>query len=369
MDAVADRQAITSAQAWAAVGRGREAAAVDESSALTPGFPQQDEAAGAEVSSQPEGNTRPAQQPAATTQPGLKELTDQQLQQLRDLQQRDREVRQHEQAHLAAAGGLAMSGATYTMERGPDGQSYAVGGEVQISMSAGRTPEETIRRAEIIMAAATAPAEPSGQDRAVAAQARQMHAQATAEQLAAQMDASGAARGAARGEAAPATTDAAINAETAPIPATAGAAASPAPAPALAATGIEQAHQATAQAAVEAIEAATTADSSVGLSAMPAVKPLAAGVATGSDEAGLATSVKPADAAAFSPGAVGQGVDETARAAGQFAMRTPHPGAQSTADGLSMYRQLAREAETASSGVSSQAAPSDTASRLIRTAA
>lgn len=97
------------------------------------------------------------------------------------LKARDTEVRQHEQAHLAAAGGLARSGASYTYQRGPDGVNYAVGGEVQIDTSPGRTPEETIARARTISAAALAPADPSGADRAVAAQAMQLEQQARAE--------------------------------------------------------------------------------------------------------------------------------------------------------------------------------------------
>ncbi len=57
---------------------------------------------------------------------------------------RDREVRAHEMAHLAAAGGLASSGATFTYQHGPDGVSYAIGGEVKIDTSSGSNPEETI---------------------------------------------------------------------------------------------------------------------------------------------------------------------------------------------------------------------------------
>jgi hypothetical protein len=97
------------------------------------------------------------------------------------LKARDTEVRQHEQAHLAAAGSLALSGASYVYQRGPDGVSYAIGGEVQIDTSPGRTPEETLERARAIAAAALAPAEPSGPDRAVAAQAEQMGVQARAQ--------------------------------------------------------------------------------------------------------------------------------------------------------------------------------------------
>lgn len=90
----------------------------------------------------------------------------------------DQKVRAHEMAHLAAAGGLATSGATYSFQRGPDGQLYAVGGEVGIDTSAGKTPEETLQRAQQIRAAAMAPADPSSQDHAVAAKAGQLAAKA-----------------------------------------------------------------------------------------------------------------------------------------------------------------------------------------------
>lgn len=104
---------------------------------------------------------------------------------LAKLQARDRQVRQHEMAHLAVSGGLATSGASYTYQKGPDGVNYAVGGEVSIDTSPGRTPEDTIARARQIQAAALAPADPSGQDRSVAAQAQQMEIQARAELAAA----------------------------------------------------------------------------------------------------------------------------------------------------------------------------------------
>ena len=94
------------------------------------------------------------------------------------LKQRDAEVRQHEQAHQAAGGQYVRGGAQYTYERGPDGVMYAVGGEVSIDVSPGRTPDETIQKAEAIRAAALAPADPSGQDRAVAARAAAMEAEA-----------------------------------------------------------------------------------------------------------------------------------------------------------------------------------------------
>lgn len=109
------------------------------------------------------------------------QLTPEQLAQIAKLKARDTEVRQHELAHLSAAGGLANSGPSYTYQRGPNGVNYAVGGEVSIDTSPGATPQETISRARTIQAAALAPAEPSGQDRAVAARAQQLEQQARAE--------------------------------------------------------------------------------------------------------------------------------------------------------------------------------------------
>ena len=91
---------------------------------------------------------------------------------LAELRSRDREVRAHEQAHLSAAGNLATSGASYTYQRGPDGQRYAVGGEVSIaSARVAGDPEATIQRAQQIRRAALAPASPSAQDRSVAVNA------------------------------------------------------------------------------------------------------------------------------------------------------------------------------------------------------
>lgn len=114
-------------------------------------------------------------------------LTEDQLKQLETLKKRDAEVRAHEAAHQAAAGGLARGGASFTYQRGPDGQQYAIGGEVSIDTSpVSGDPAATLRKAEMIARAALAPAEPSGQDRQVAAQAQQMAANARAELLAAQ---------------------------------------------------------------------------------------------------------------------------------------------------------------------------------------
>jgi len=102
--------------------------------------------------------------------------------QIDELKSRDREVRAHEAAHKAAAGALARGSASFTYQQGPDGRRYAVGGEVSIDVSpVADDPQATLRKAETIRAAALAPAQPSQQDRSVAAKAGEMAANARAE--------------------------------------------------------------------------------------------------------------------------------------------------------------------------------------------
>jgi hypothetical protein len=120
---------------------------------------------------------RPERNPSS---PG--ELDADDKRQLEALKKRDREVRAHEQAHLAAAGGYALGGASYTYEMGPDGQLYAVGGEVPIDVSeVSGDPQATLQKASAISRAALAPADPSSADRAIAARASAMAAHARQE--------------------------------------------------------------------------------------------------------------------------------------------------------------------------------------------
>lgn len=125
-------------------------------------------------------------QDQAAQDAALKRLAEQERQQIereqiQELSARDREVRAHEQAHAAAAGQYGSS-PTYSFVRGPDGVSYAVGGEVKIDISPiPGDPEATLRKAQQLLRAANAPAEPSAQDGRVAAQAAQMEQQARAE--------------------------------------------------------------------------------------------------------------------------------------------------------------------------------------------
>ncbi|EAI5565917.1 TPA: hypothetical protein SBW40_001440 [Campylobacter coli] len=102
------------------------------------------------------------------------------IQQVRELQSIDRNVKAHEAAHQAAGGGLAGA-ASFSYTRGPDNQMYATAGEVPIRMQKGRTPEETIANARQVVAAAMAPADPSPQDYKVAANALKMEFEARAE--------------------------------------------------------------------------------------------------------------------------------------------------------------------------------------------
>ena len=121
------------------------------------------------------GRTRPTD---ASGEP----LSQEDARKLAELQRRDREVRAHEAAHQAAAGHLARGGPSFTYETGPDGQRYAVAGEVKIDASpVPGDPAATARKMQRVRAAALAPADPSSTDRSVAAKAAQEAVAARAE--------------------------------------------------------------------------------------------------------------------------------------------------------------------------------------------
>jgi hypothetical protein len=110
-------------------------------------------------------------------------LTVQQRATIAKLSATDRDVRAHEMAHLTVAGPYAIGGPSYTFTVGPDGQMYATGGDVQLDAAPDPSdPKKTIEKAKVIEAAAYAPADPSNQDRRVAAQAAGME-QAAERQL------------------------------------------------------------------------------------------------------------------------------------------------------------------------------------------
>jgi hypothetical protein len=98
---------------------------------------------------------------AARRAGGEQTLSPEEQRQIDDLKQRDQEVKAHERAHMAAGAGLVSGGASYEYQRGPDGKMYAVGGEVQIDVSAENDPDATIRKMQQVRRAAMAPAQPS----------------------------------------------------------------------------------------------------------------------------------------------------------------------------------------------------------------
>ena len=100
---------------------------------------------------------------------------------LDDLKARDREVRNHENAHRAAGGDLVRGG-SYQYQQGPDGKRYAIGGDVQIDTSpVSGDPAATVEKMRRVIAAALAPAEPSATDLAVAGQAAAAQSRARVE--------------------------------------------------------------------------------------------------------------------------------------------------------------------------------------------
>lgn len=112
---------------------------------------------------------------------GNNELSEEEKKIVEDLKETDQKVRAHEQAHKTVGGQYAGS-ISYETVTGPDGREYAVGGEVDIDVSpVPNNPEATVRKMDIVIRAALAPAEPSPQDFAVARTAQQIRTQAQKE--------------------------------------------------------------------------------------------------------------------------------------------------------------------------------------------
>ena len=109
-----------------------------------------------------------------------KELTEEELQEIQDMQARHEEVQVHEQAHKSA-GGQYAGAPSYSYETGPDGKRYITDGEVSIDIGEEDNPQATIEKMQIVKRAAMAPAEPSAQDRKVYQEATQKEARARQE--------------------------------------------------------------------------------------------------------------------------------------------------------------------------------------------
>lgn len=106
------------------------------------------------------------------------ELTPEEEREVQELKQRDQEVRQHEQAH-ATVGGPYAGQPQYEFTTGPDGRQYAVGGHVDIDVSEiPGNPQATIRKMDVVVRAALAPAQPSSEDFQVARAAQQKRIEA-----------------------------------------------------------------------------------------------------------------------------------------------------------------------------------------------
>jgi len=111
-----------------------------------------------------------------------KDLDEKAKAELERLKERDKEVKQHEEAHKRAAAGLLAVGPTYEYQVGPDGKKYAVSGDVQIDIAEVKgNPEATLRKAQQIKRAALAPENPSPQDKKIAAKATEMELKAKLE--------------------------------------------------------------------------------------------------------------------------------------------------------------------------------------------
>ncbi|MEQ8351207.1 MAG: putative metalloprotease CJM1_0395 family protein [Leptospiraceae bacterium] len=124
-------------------------------------------------------------EPGRSARSGLQNetrLSDEEKALLDELKERDREVRLHEQKHMAAAGTLAKGGPTFEYAIGPDGKPYAIGGKVRIDTSpVPGDPEATAARANQIRLAAMAPGDPSAPDMLVANEANSLQSQAQRE--------------------------------------------------------------------------------------------------------------------------------------------------------------------------------------------
>ncbi|HSH47654.1 MAG TPA: putative metalloprotease CJM1_0395 family protein [Halomonas sp.] len=126
----------------------------------------------------------------APAKPNGEALSEAELRQVAQMKHTDAEVRRHELAHQVAGG--AYTGApSYQYERGPDGNRYAVAGQVPIDYGPLQgDPHATIGKMQQVISAALAPGDPSPKDHQVAARARQYMLAARLElsQLQSEMD-------------------------------------------------------------------------------------------------------------------------------------------------------------------------------------
>ena len=112
-------------------------------------------------------------------------LSQDELRIVQEMRQTDQRVRAHEQAHASAG----AHNVRYEYETGPDGRQYAVAGTADIEIFApADDPAAKIAQAQKMRAAALAPADPSGQDLAVAAKASSVESAARKEMANLELD-------------------------------------------------------------------------------------------------------------------------------------------------------------------------------------
>lgn len=122
----------------------------------------------------------PEKAPTVDSATGARKITRIEQQEVARLAQVDAYARAHERAH-SIAGGPFVGMPHFSYQRGPDGKMYAVDGRVSIDAKPLPTPEATVRKMQMVIRAALAPLQPSGDDMIVASIAQQTLLQAKAE--------------------------------------------------------------------------------------------------------------------------------------------------------------------------------------------
>jgi hypothetical protein len=134
-----------------------------------------------ESGAEQQSNTSAQQEDKAVIEDTESQAAEEQI--IRQLANRDQEVRTHEQAH-ASVGGSTTGAPSYSFDVGPDGKKYAVSGEVSVDLSVvSGDPQATIKKMQQVHAAALAPTNPSSQDIKVAASATKIILEAQSEIL------------------------------------------------------------------------------------------------------------------------------------------------------------------------------------------
>lgn len=106
------------------------------------------------------------------------ELSEDEKAMVKELSERDREVRMHEQVHSAMLGRYAGS-VRYDYQVGPDGHAYAIGGSTEVRSGHAGTNFENFQEAKTIQRAAMGAGNPSSADISVAIKAEQRAQEST----------------------------------------------------------------------------------------------------------------------------------------------------------------------------------------------